>query len=280
MNPSPLVTGWRAHLDLNFERRVETTVLSRNLHKGPLQVQKALYPEGRGTCHVVVLHPPGGVAAGDELNVRALCAAGSRVLLTTPGATKWYRSERERAVQHVHLTLAGDAVVEWLPRENILFDGSNVAMHLDVDLADAATYVGWEILGFGRRASGERWSRGALRLCSRIRRAGRPLWSETANVDAAQGFAESVVGLRGCTVTGTLIVAGPESSDDLLDSCRGVDRPPRGGEVAITRMPRLLIARYLGGSTQDAFAWFSALWGVLRPELTARVACTPRVWAC
>jgi urease accessory protein len=229
---------------------------------------------------VVVLHPPGGIAAGDELCIRVDCAPGSRALLTTPGATKWYRSERDRASQRLHLSLAGDAVLEWLPRENIFFDRSNVDLQLDVDLADSATYFGWDIMSFGRAASGERWSRGALRILSRIRQEGVMLWSETANLDAASGFAQSVVGLRGFTVCGGFMVAGRDISDDLLTRCRALNPPPDGGEVGITRMPRILIARYLGDSTQGALAWFSRVWSVLRAGLTDRPACPPRVWAC
>jgi len=280
MSSSPWQSGWRAHLELQFKRRDDTTVLSRNWHKGPLQVQKALYPEGREVCHVVVLHPPGGVAAGDELDVRTECAAGSRAVLTTPGATKWYRSERAWARQRMHFSLAGDAILEWLPRENILFDRSNVEMDLEVELSYGATYFGWDIMSFGRSASGERWTDGALRSHSRIRLDGRLLWSETANLDAAEGFGQSVVGLRGCTVCGNFMVAGHEVSDELLRRCRETGAAVGNGEVGITRMPGLLIARYLGHSTQGAFAWFSGLWGVLRGGLLARPACPPRIWAC
>src|ERR1700676_2115586 len=101
--------GWPAELSLSFERRDAGTVLTRNQHRGPLQVQKALYPEGRGTCHVAVLHPPGGIAASDRLCVRATLQDGSRALLTTPGATKWYRSDGEWARQQHHFALAGDS---------------------------------------------------------------------------------------------------------------------------------------------------------------------------
>src|SRR5258707_598215 len=122
--------GWQADLDLSFARRGERTVLTRNQHWGPLQVQKALYPEGKDTCHIAILHPPGGVAAGDGLNIRASLKQQARALLTTPGATKWYRSEGSCASQQVHFSLGEDAVLEWLPRESIIFDGA-VSWRLD-----------------------------------------------------------------------------------------------------------------------------------------------------
>lgn len=271
--------GWQAELDLSFVRRGERTVLNRNQHLGPLQVQKALYPEGKDTCHIAVLHPPGGVAAGDRLGVRVSLGEESRALLTTPGATKWYRSEGAWARQQLHFSVGVDASLEWLPRENIFFDGANVSLHLDVDLSGRAKYFGWDIVSFGRRASGETWRRGRLHTHTHIRCADRVLWSEAANVDAQSGFAHSPVGLAGFTVCGTFVCAGSEVSAASLADCRGV-KPPEGSRVGVTHVPRVLIARYLGDSSEDAFQWFVNLWVVLREGTLGKVAHPPRVWAC
>lgn len=277
---APPAPGWRAHLDLAFERRATGTVLVRNRHSGPLLVQKSLYPEGRGTCHVALLHPPGGIAAGDQLHIEAVLHDRSRALLTTPGATKWYRSEGATATQDMRFTVASGAVLEWLPREGILFDGSDVSTGLEVALAPDGAYVGWEITSFGRRASGERWRSGRLRMRTAIRRDGVPLWSETADVDAAGGFAQSNVGLAGFSVCGTLVVAGYEISNELLSACRAAACHEAAARTGITRVPAVLIARYLGDSGEAVFDWFGGLWGLLRPVLTNRAACAPRVWAC
>jgi urease accessory protein len=277
LKPQP---GWQGDIELCFTSRGDQTVLSRNRHRGPLQVQKALYPEGRETCHIAILHPPGGVAAGDRLCVNASLEDGSRALLTTPGATKWYRSEGDRAHQQVQVSLKGDAILEWLPRENILFDGSNIALDLDVDMSSHAKYFGWDIFSFGRRASGESWRRGNLRLRTSIRRAGRLLWSEIANIDAQSEFANSPVGLSGFTVSGTFVVAGFDIAATLLNICRAVPSAAAKWMMGITQVPGVFIARYLGDSTEDAFRWFTSLWAVLRQALLGRAACPPRVWAC
>jgi urease accessory protein len=42
----------------------------------------------------------------------------------------------------------------------------------------------------------------------------------------------------------------------------------------------VLIARYLGDSSEDAFQWFVNLWVVLREGTLGKVAHLPRVWAC
>jgi len=243
-------------------------------------IQKTLYPEGPGICHVAILHPPGGIAAGDRLTVSARLDSDSRVCMTTPGASKWYRCPRGEAQQHLRFSIGAGAALEWLPRENILFDASQVRMNLDVELDMGGHFFGWEILCFGRRASGERWQRGGLRLRSRISRRRRPIWCERASIAAGSGFETSPIGLDGCSVSATLVCAGPEVDAQLLSACRR--HVPRAGDsrAALTRLPGVLLARYLGHSSQDALEWFTSIWKVLRPALMGVAANTPRLWAC
>ena len=99
--------GWVGDLELGFACRDGDTVLARRAHRGPLLIQRPFFPEGRGCCHVYVLHPPGGVVAGDQLTLRASADAGAHALLTTPAATKIYRSGDGRAAaQRQHLRAA------------------------------------------------------------------------------------------------------------------------------------------------------------------------------
>ncbi len=271
---------WHATLDLSFAQSAGRTALMGKSHRGPLQVQKALYPEGPRICHVTVLHPPGGLAAGDSLSLTARVGNDSHACLTTPGAGKWYRCPNGEARQQLSFSVAAGGVLEWLPRENILFDASQVCMNLDVELAPAAHFLGWEILCFGRRASGETWRRGGLALDSRIAQGQRPLWRERARVGAGSGFAASPVGLAGCSVSGTLVCAGSDVEAELLGTCRGVVCGERGARSALTRLPGVLLARYLGHSSQAAFDWFAAIWTLLRPALLGATARAPRLWAC
>ena len=116
-----LNAGWRAELYLKFVQENNKTVLKQRSHQGPLQVQKAFYPEINGACHVYILHPPGGVVGGDSFDVKIEVEPNAKVLITTPAAGKFYRSAGDEAFQHQTITVADHGVLEWLPSENIFF---------------------------------------------------------------------------------------------------------------------------------------------------------------
>ena len=139
--------GWRASLALSFEGTAQRTVMRRQ-HNGPLLVQRAFYPEG-DTCHTVLLHPPSGIVGGDSLDINVNCYSGSSALVTTPGATRFYRSEGLIAQQAVTINLCGGSM-EWLPMETIYFDGCNASQTTRIKLDRDSRYIGWEISCFGR----------------------------------------------------------------------------------------------------------------------------------
>ena len=110
--------SWHAQLQLDYTHESARTV-ARFRHDGPLRILQSLYPEGDAVCHNVLVHPPGGLVGGDTLNINVTAAAGSHGLITTPGATRFYRSEGESAIQRTNITLAAGARLEWLPLETI-----------------------------------------------------------------------------------------------------------------------------------------------------------------
>jgi urease accessory protein len=270
--------AWQAALHLGFERRGTRTTLIRERHVGPLLVQKTLHPEGDDPCHAIVLHPPAGIAAGDRLSLEASVGPAAQVLLTTPGATKWYRSGGAAAASETRLSVAPGAVLEYLPREAIVFDGAAASSRLEMDLASDARLIGWDVWCLGRTASGETFRSGRLELGTRLRRGGRLRWEERGVLDGGAPLQHASAGFAKQPVFGTLWAVGAAAPRPLLDACRQVPlgRADRG---ALTQLPELLLARYLGPSTEEALAWFTALWSLLRPLYAGREAVRPRIWS-
>jgi urease accessory protein len=271
-----IAAGWRARLDLGFERRGGRTVLAERRHDGPLVVQKALHPEGEAVCHAIVVHPPAGIAGGDDLAIEARASAGAHALLTTPGAGKWYRSSGAWARQRVTIVAAPGSCVEWLPQETILFDASRADIGWEARLAGDARVIAWDILCLARTGSGERYETGRARLASRLVRDGRLVWQERGLLEPGARVLASRAGLAGRSVSGTMLAAGVAATDELLAACRALS--PREGEGAVTRLPGLLLARYLGGEGEAAREYFAALWRLVRPAVAGREAAMPRIW--
>lgn len=263
----PTLAPWKARLELGFARRDAATFLAHRRFDGPLVVQKPFYPEP-GVCQAVVVHPPGGIAGGDELEIDVGVEPGAHALLTTPGAGKWYRSSGPMAAQRLRLRSAG--VLEWLPRETIVFGGARAMLDCEVELAGDGAYCGWEVLCLGRTGSGERFGKGVLRLATSLRRDGRLVFRERGMIEGGGAILDAKAGLAGKPVAGTLL-ATLDAPRELLAAVREF--------VPATQLPGLLVARYLGDSTEEAFEAFTAAWTLLRPAYAGRAAAVPRIWS-
>jgi urease accessory protein len=260
--------GWEAGLQLAFQRRGERTVLARRSSFGPLAVQKALYPEGELVCHAILLHPPGGIEV----------ETGAHVLLTTPGATKWYRSAAAEASQSVGVAIGRNAVCEWMPQENIFFNAAHAKNALSVDLQDGAVFCGWDLMCLGRTASGERFRTGRMRQHLRVTRGSRPLFEELGTVEGGGALLDSPIGMAGYPLCATFIVAGVAIGRDALEFCRAV-APAGDCRWGVSGMGDVFVARCLARESETARAYFLKMWEHLRPRYARVPARVPRIWA-
>jgi len=240
-------------------------------------VQKALYPEGPGVCQCVILHPPAGIVGGDRIVLNVSVGPNARAQLTTPGATRWYRSDNLPATQHVHASVADGGLLEWLPQGTIVHDGAYAASTTRIDVAAGAAFIGTEIVSLGRRAGGERFRCGEWRQRFEIVRDGAPIWSERAVLKGDGELLASAVGLDGAPVFGTFVAVMPDAPDTMMRALR--DLSAAQGHGSVTRLPDILVARYVGDSMEAAGAYFMEAWSIVRPLLTGLVAVRPRIFS-
>lgn len=150
--------SWLGHLHLQYrsaQGAAGPRTVAHDRHDGPLRVLQALYPESPGICHHVLVHPPGGIVGGDELHIDVDVQAGAHALITTPGATRFYRSAGPMASQSARLQVGPDARLEWLPLETLVHDGCRARNTLQLSLAEGASMIGWDSLALGLPASGQ-----------------------------------------------------------------------------------------------------------------------------
>ena len=264
--------NWRGRISLGFENRNQQTFLTERQHQGPLLVQRPFYPEGP-VCHVYLIHPPGGVVGGDQLEIIVDCKHNTEVLLTTPAAGKFYRSSGKTASQSVQLTVAEDAMLEWLPQETILFDGANVNSTTRIKLTHQSRFIGWEIVGLGRPVCDEAFDNGSALINIELYLENQPLLLERVILNAK--IIKAMCGMAQHSMMASLLVY-PATKDDLEKAriCAGDQR-----FFGATLVNDVLICRMLGAQAQPIRKLFTSIWQALRPGHNQRQACNPRIWA-
>ena len=273
---------WHARLQLDYTLEGTRTV-ARHAHNGPLRILQSLYPEGDAVCHNVLVHPPGGLVGGDTLDISATVGPGAHGLVTTPGATRFYRSTGEPALQRTHLTLAEGARLEWLPLEALCYNACNAENHLTLNLAPGAECMGWDVTALGLPHAGQPFDTG--RFVQHIEAPGR--WLERGVIDAADHrLLESPLGLAGqrCMASLFFVVGTPlerARRDTALDAARAVmdAHALKASAGATSPNGQVLVVRALAPQVEPAMqllqqvraAWRAALW-----QLCAE---PPRIWS-
>lgn len=269
--------GWLAELELELRQRGGRTALSLNRHVGPLMVQRPFYPQEDRGCHLYILHPPGGVVAGDRLKITVRSRAGSTALITTPAAGKVYRSQGPESRVEQNLAVERGAALEWLPGETIVYDQARAHLSTRVELEADAAFVGWEIICLGLPASAQPFRAGQVRQDLEVWRDGEPLLLERGRFTGGGPAMRAAWGLGGRPVSGVMLATG--ASEELVTAVRdavGEPRPP--GLFAATVVGGLLVCRYLGDQAQAARDCFVRAWEALRPIVMGQGACPPRIW--
>ena len=273
-NTALFTPSWHAELELGYGRFGDCTRPTLRRHLGPLRVQKHLYAEGPEVCQHIIVHPPGGIAGGDQLSINVSVGPDAWAQLTSPGAAKWYRAPGP-AYQSVELSVAAGATLEWLPQETIVFSAAQAELRTRIALEGNARLFYWDMVALGRLASGERFEQGHFQSHLDIRRDGQLLWHERQRIVGNDALLDSPIGLDGNPVFATLLVTG-EISAELLDTCRSLPNPVQGD---LTQLPGLLVARCLASEALEARGWLIELWRLLRPVLLGREALAPRIWS-
>jgi urease accessory protein len=272
---------WWADLALRFARREGRTVLVERRQRGPLTVQKALYPEGPGICHAVIIHPPGGIAGGDKLSIGIELEKNSCAVITTPAATKWYKAAGRSSRQEVIIRLGESSTLDWLPQENLYFNAARTQSVFKLEVAATASAIGWDMALLGRQASGEKWEAGYIRSSTEMLRPdGTPLWIEQAFLEGIDPLLESPQGLAGYKALGTLWAVGLGCTSVLSTELN--THLPFGAQLraGATALPNgVLLLRCLAAEIEGLRQLLIDCWMRLRPLILGFAPHRLRLWA-
>lgn len=272
---------WHARLELDYTLKHDTTVLHHR-HEGPLRIFQSLYPEGKSICHNVVVHPPGGLANGDVVDIAVNVGPGAHAWIGTPGATRFYRSGGEAAHQNIDLKVADGARLEWLPLETLAYSGCLGHNTLSLQLAPTAEAMLWDVLALGQPTAGKPFEAGAF-----TQRLSVPdLWLEQAHIRADDHrLLDAPLGLDGQRCLGTLVFAsgsalGRERTERLLEAvreaCAQHGLNTRAG--ATSPNPHMVVLRVLGPLVEPVMGLMQQVWTTLRPAAWRLAPQRPRIW--
>ena len=273
--------GWQGSLALRYRSEAGRTGV-HDRHDGPLRVLKSFHPEGAGVCHSVLVHPPGGIVGGDALAIEIGLEPGAHALVTTPGATRFYRSLGELATQSLAVRGEAGSRLEWLPLETLAYSGCIAENRARFELAPGAEMIGWDVTALGLPASGQPFVAG--RFTQSIEITGR--WRERGTVRGdAPALLDSPLGWAGERTLATLWFAAgeaiePARRERLVDAARAAcDAHPlaaRSGTTAVD--PGVIVVRVLAPRVEPAMALLASVWRAWRPLAWGLEASPPRVW--
>ena len=273
---------WHAQLDIDYGMQAGRCV-SRHLHSGPLRILHSLYPEGDSICHNVLVHPPGGLVGGDHLDIRISARGNAHGLITTPGATRFYRSQGAPALQTTRIRLEDHARLEWLPLEAICHDACLAENRLHIDLAPQAEFIGWDVTALGLPHASQPFTRGSF--CQHIEMAG--VWLERGRIDASDHrLMNSPLGLAGhrCLAslffaTGSKLERGRRQA--ALDVAREIIERHTLRDTAGATSPdsKVVVVRVLAPVVEPTMDLLRHIWSAWRHHLWSLSGASPRIWS-
>jgi len=272
---------WPARLTLSATRDGSGATRVHARHDGPLRLLKTLYPESTRIAHAVLVHPPGGLVGGDHLDVQIDVEAGAHLLVTTPAATRFYRSNAGEAAQVVHARVGEGARLEWLPQETLAYPSCIGRNEVKLSLAPSASLFATEVLGLGLPAAGRPFDTG--KLLQHLEITGQ--WLDRGWLDADDKvLLDGPCGLAGHRVLGTLVYAQTSALADaealLADSRALLAEVPLSGITHLAG-PRgaVLLMRVIGDEVEDVTLALRRVRSLWRDRLWVLPGSDPRIWA-
>lgn len=260
-------------LRVSVKRRGDLSVLDGLRQAGCL---KARFPRSvvPGWFDATTINSSGGVAGGDQLQSLIAVGEGARATIASQAAERCYRALPGSAPSQVRtrLEIGDDAAAEWLPQETILFDRCSLDRRLMIDMAAGASFLGVEILVFGRAAMGERVVSARLRDLIQVRRGGALLLHDAIRLDGEVDVLLQRTAIAGAArAIATLVYVAPDA-EAWLDAVRAV---AADHGFAASAWNGMLIGRMVARDGAAARRGIVAALAKLRDGRPL-----PRVWLC
>lgn len=223
------------------------------------------------------------LGGGDTLDIQVSVAEGAHGLVSTPGATRFYKSGGQAATQQVVATLGPGARLEWLPLEAIAYNDCEATNRAIFNLAHGAELITWDVTALGLPNSNLAFKQGYFQQHIEI----PGIWLERGNIKGDElRWLNSPLGLAGQKCLGSLIFAAGSSIDSqrisqALDAAREViDAHPLRLQAGMTAAhPQVIVLRVMSPLVEPTMDLFKKVWAVWRHTLWGLPSTPPRIWS-
>ena len=208
-------------LKLELEPQRQKTVLKEQYSKVPLYTQRVLYLEESlpSMAYLYIISPSGGVLQGDRYRIDITLSKNALFHLTTQGATRIYRMDKNYATQVVNITVGEGCYFEFIPDQIIPYRNSRFYQKVMLNVHDNATMVYSELLVPGRVASGESFDYDICYLKTNARNQdGELRFIDIAILEPKKRILKNSGVLENFDVVGTVYILAPANHIKELNS--------------------------------------------------------------
>jgi urease accessory protein len=220
---------------------------------------------------------------GDTLDIQVSVAKGAHGLVSTPGATRFYKSGGYPALQQVVAHVSEGARLEWLPLEAIAYNDCEATNRAIFNLEPGAELIAWDVTALGLPTSKLSFEQGHFQQHLEI--AG--VWLEKGNIRGNDArWLNSPLGLAGQKCLASLVFAAgtaiePKRADKALEAAREVlEAHPLKHQAGITcAHPQVLVLRVMSPLVEPTMDLLKQVWATWRHTLWALPSTPPRIWS-
>jgi len=268
------IVGKHALMNLRASRRNGRTQIDPHSWRIPYQWQGCHYQDHDDEPFLLLINSGGGFVEGDTAELHGHFEAGTRALITTTSASKFYKClEGETSRELVEMTVGPDALLEYYPDEAIPFARSRIERRTRIDLAASSRLFATDMISAGRvdYSTGEAFSFTSLasafeiRIDGRLAALDRLVAREAGEIAALERLWHGARHFAGVFAVAPDLPAGIEAAVEVAAEGEGV-------MAGASRLGPLVSCRLLAMETWQAHAAIQRIWEVLRPPLAGKDA--------
>jgi urease accessory protein len=210
-------------------------------------------------------------------------AKGAHGLVSTPGATRFYKSGGYPALQQVVAQVSDGARLEWLPLEAIAYNDCEATNRAIFNLESGAELITWDVTALGLPTSNLSFEQGHFQQHLEI----SSVWLEKGNIRGNDArWLNSPLGLAGQKCLASLVFAAgsaiePKRAEKALEAAREViEAHPLKHQAGITfAHPQVIVLRVMSPLVEPTMGLLKQVWATWRHMLWDLPSTPPRIWS-